>query len=160
VRAWPEPVERVAAALRDARVETRIEEFPEGTPTAQAAADAVGSGLDQIVKTLVFRSERGWVVALVPGDRRADREKIARAAGHERVKVAGPDEVVEATGFAAGGIAPFPLPSVEVVLVDRRLLVHRVVWVGAGTERHMACLAPPELVRLARAREADVSVES
>ena len=156
---WPEAVERVATVLREARTETRIEEFSDGTPTAEAAANALGVRLEQIVKSLVFSSENGWVVALVPGDRRADRTKIARAAGRERVKIAGPEDVLEATGFGAGGVAPFPLARVAIVLGDRRLLVHRVVWFGAGTERHMACLAPAELFRLARVREADVSVE-
>jgi prolyl-tRNA editing enzyme YbaK/EbsC (Cys-tRNA(Pro) deacylase) len=157
--AWPEPVERVARVLREGRVETRIEEFADGTPTADAAAEAVGCGLDQIVKSLVFTTERGHVVALVPGDRRADRAKVAREAGVERAKTAGPEEVLRATGFEAGGVAPFPLPGVETVLVDRHLLVHSEVWFGAGTHRHIAALAPAELVRLARGREADVSEE-
>ena len=40
---WPEPVRRVAEALRDGRVEARIEEFSEGTPTAADAAKAAGA---------------------------------------------------------------------------------------------------------------------
>ena len=56
-------------------------------------------------------------------------------------------------------MAPFPLPEVSLVLADRRLLAHREVWFGAGTNRHMAALLPAELVRLARAREADVTEE-
>jgi prolyl-tRNA editing enzyme YbaK/EbsC (Cys-tRNA(Pro) deacylase) len=75
------------------------------------------------------------------------------------VKTAGPDDVRRATGFEAGGVAPFPLPGVELVLADRRLLAHGEVWFGAGTNRHMAVLAPAELVKLARARAADVSEE-
>jgi prolyl-tRNA editing enzyme YbaK/EbsC (Cys-tRNA(Pro) deacylase) len=156
---WPEPVQRVARVLGDAQVEARIEEFADGTPTADAAAQAVGCELGQIVKSLVFTSARGYVVALVPGDRRADRARIAHEAGVERVKTAGPEDVLRATGFEAGGVAPFPLPGVELVLADRRLLGHREVWFGAGTDRHMAALNPAELVRLARAREADVSEE-
>jgi prolyl-tRNA editing enzyme YbaK/EbsC (Cys-tRNA(Pro) deacylase) len=157
VSSWPEPVERVARVLRDAHVEARIEEFADGTPTADAAAQAVGCELGQIVKSLVFTSARGYLVALVPGDRRGDRTRIAREAGVERVKTAGPDEVLRATGFEAGGVAPFPLPGVDLVLADRRLLARSEVWFGAGTDRHMAALAPAELFRLARAREADVS---
>ena len=38
----PEPVARVAGFLADARAEARLEEFGAGTPTAVAAADAVG----------------------------------------------------------------------------------------------------------------------
>jgi prolyl-tRNA editing enzyme YbaK/EbsC (Cys-tRNA(Pro) deacylase) len=155
--AFPEPVARVAAFLREAKAEARLEEFVEGTETADAAARAVGCKLEQIVKSLVFRCDRGWTVALVPGDRRADRAKVARAAACDRASVASPDEVLAATGFVAGGVAPFPLPAVATVLLDRRLLANRIVWVGAGTERHMASLSPRDLQRLARAREADVS---
>ena len=63
---WPEPIERVAAVLRDAHVETRIEEFADGTPTADAAAQAVGCGLGQIVqssssvRTRLRRRPRPW----------------------------------------------------------------------------------------------------
>jgi prolyl-tRNA editing enzyme YbaK/EbsC (Cys-tRNA(Pro) deacylase) len=158
-KAWPEPVERVTAYLREAGAEVRVEEFPDGTPTAQAAARAVGCELGQIVKSLVFQCDGRPVMALVPGDRRADSEKVARAAGCHFARIAAPDEVTQATGFDPGAVAPFPLPRVERLFIDPTLLSHRVVWIGAGSERHMASLAPTELVRLSRARPMDV-VES
>ncbi|HEY8844473.1 MAG TPA: YbaK/EbsC family protein, partial [Gaiellaceae bacterium] len=80
-RTWPEPVERVAAYLREAGAEVRVEEFAEGAATAKDAARAVGCELGQIVKSLLFDCGGRPVLVLVPGDRRADSEKIARAAG-------------------------------------------------------------------------------
>ena len=154
--AWPEPVERVSSFLREAGAEARIEEFSQGTPTAADAAEAVGCGLDQIVKSLVLVCDGRPVVALVPGDRRGDPGKVARAAGAEAARIAKADEVEQATGFAPGAVAPFPLPQVETVLMDRSLLRHPVVWAGAGSPKHMVGLAPAELVRLARARPLDL----
>ena len=159
VAAWPEPVERVSSFLREAGAEARIEEFSDGTPTAADAAAAVGCGLDQIVKSLVLLCDGRPVVALVPGDRRGDPEKIARAVKTESARVASRDEVETATGFAPGAVAPFPLPGVETVLMERTLLRHPVVWAGAGSPRHMVGLAPAELGRLARARPMDVVQE-
>jgi prolyl-tRNA editing enzyme YbaK/EbsC (Cys-tRNA(Pro) deacylase) len=156
-RSWPEPVERVARTLREAKVEARVEEFGEGAATAAAAARATGAALDQIVKSLVFSCDGRAIVVLVPGDRRADPAKIARAAGCERIRSAGREAVERATGFPAGGVAPFPLPGVETVLIDRSLLSYELVWIGAGSERHMAALAPSDLVRLARARPVDAA---
>ena len=158
--AWPEPVERVAAFLRATGAEARIEEFGTDTPTAEAAADAVGCTLGQIVKSLVFVCDGSPVVVLVPGDRRADSSKIARLAGARRAGIAKAAEVVEATGFEPGGVAPFPLERVTVVLVERTLVRHPVVWAGAGSDRHMVALAPRELVRLTRGRVEDVVRES
>ena len=142
---WPEQVERVAAFLRETGAEARIEELPEGTPTAQAAADAVGCTLGQVVKSIVLVCDASPVVALVPGD---------------RAMVAAPDEVVAATGFRPGAVSPFPLERVPVVLVERTLLRHRTVWAGAGSENHLVSLAPAELVRLTRGRVEDLVLES
>ena len=153
---WPEPVERVARELRRGAVEGTLQEFPEGTPTAEAAARAIGCRLDQIVKSVVFVADGAFVLALVPGDRRADEAKVAAAAGADEVRVAYAREVVASTGFEPGAVAPFPLRSVGVVLLERTVLQHTTVWVGAGSPSHMAGLAPTELQRLSGARAADL----
>jgi prolyl-tRNA editing enzyme YbaK/EbsC (Cys-tRNA(Pro) deacylase) len=153
---WPEPVERVAAFLRDAGAEARIEQLDEDTKTAEAAARAAGTTLDQIVKSLVFVCDGKPVLALVPGNRRADADKIAAAVGAAGARIAKPAEVEAATGFEPGAVAPFPLPSVDTVLLDQNLLGHDLVWVGAGSPTHLAALAAADLVRLARARPTDV----
>ena len=154
---WPEPVARVADVLRRAGVDGRVEEFPEGTPTAGAAAKAVGSSRAQIVKSLLFVCDGRPMLALVPGDRRADETKVAAAAGAKAARVARPDELVAATGFEPGGVAPFPAPGVSQVLMDGELLGHDRVWVGAGSEHHMAGLAPADLLRLTQARTAELT---
>jgi Cys-tRNA(Pro) deacylase len=154
---WPEPVERVAAELRAAAVDARIEQFEEGTPTARDAARAVGCDLEQIVKTIVFVCDGAFVLALVPGDRRADERAVAAAVGANLVRPAKPDEVVHATGFEPGGVAPFPQRAVTATLIDRSLLGHGVVWIGAGTAAHMAALPPGDLARLAHARTVDIA---
>jgi Cys-tRNA(Pro) deacylase len=154
-RVWPEPVERVAAFLRAAGVEARVEEFSEGTPTAQHAADAIGCELGQIVKSLLFRCDGRYALVLVPGDRRADREKVAAATGARTADIAAADEVEPATGFEPGAVAPFPLRHVDRVLLDPSLLAHEVVWIGAGSTSHMAALAPTDLLRLAKAETMD-----
>jgi prolyl-tRNA editing enzyme YbaK/EbsC (Cys-tRNA(Pro) deacylase) len=158
-RSWPAEVERVAAYLRESGAESRIEEFSDGTPTAEDAAKAVGCELAQIVKSLVFDCEGRSILVLVPGDRRADKAKVAKAAGCSRARIAGAQQVRDATGYDPGAVAPFPLRRVEAVFLERSLLQHPLVWIGAGSTRHMAALAPTELMRLARAEPID-AVES
>ena len=159
VAAWPEPVERVSSFLRDSGVEARIQEFSDGTPTAADAAAAAGCGLDQIVKSLVLICDGRPVVALVPGDRRGDTAKIAHCVEASSARVAKAREVEEATGFEPGAVAPFPLPEVSAVLMERELLQHPIVWAGAGSTRHILGIAPHDLLRLARARPMDVVTE-
>jgi Cys-tRNA(Pro) deacylase len=152
---WPEPVERVSKALREAAVEAHIEQFDEGSGTARDAARAVGADLSQIVKSIVMVADGAYVLVLVPGDRRADEAAVARTLDAADVRVASAEEVMRATGFEPGGVAPFPQRAVVHTLIHKSLLAHEQVWVGAGTERHMASLSPPDLVKLARARVFD-----
>ena len=104
---WPEPVERVAAFLRETGAEARIEELATSTATAQAAADAVGCTLGQVVTSIVLLCDASPVVTLVPGDRKVDTGKIARLMGARRAAIADPDEVLAATGFPPGAVSPF-----------------------------------------------------
>ena len=153
---WPDPVERVSAVLRTAAVEARIEEFTEGTPTARDAAKAIGCDLSQIVKSLVLVCDGAFVLALVPGDQRADEAAVGATVSAQLVRVARPDEVVHATGFEPGAVAPFPQRAVTQSLMDRSFFVHDVVWIGAGSPAHMASIAPAELLRLSGARPVDL----
>jgi Cys-tRNA(Pro)/Cys-tRNA(Cys) deacylase len=159
-QSWPEPVERVAAYLRAAGAEARLEELEAGTATAEDAARAAGCPIGQIVKSIVVLCDGRPVLVLVPGDRRVDLAKITQASGATEARIARGSEVEEATGFAPGAVAPFPLPNVERVLIDQNLLAHDTVWVGAGSAMHMAAMNPGVLVRLARAQPMDAVQDS
>jgi prolyl-tRNA editing enzyme YbaK/EbsC (Cys-tRNA(Pro) deacylase) len=154
-RAWPEPVQRVSSFIGRAAIDASIEEFSEGTPTAEDAARAAGCRLEQIVKTLVFVCDGEYALALIPGDRRADAAKVAAAMGAGEARVARGKEVLEATGFEPGAVAPFPT-RVERIVMERTLLQHGAVWIGAGSPAHMARLSPTDLHELSRAHAADL----
>jgi Cys-tRNA(Pro) deacylase len=143
--------------LRAQGVDARLEEFDHGTATAAAAARAVGCEVSQIVKSLVFICDGLPVVVLVPGNRRADGGRVAAASGASSARIATAEEVLAATGFDPGGVAPFPLPLVSRVLMDRELAQHEIVWAGAGSERHVVGIAPADLVRLTNAEPASLS---
>jgi Cys-tRNA(Pro) deacylase len=153
---WPETVERVSAVLRAAAVDARIEEFTEGTPTAREAARAIGCELAQIVKSVVLVCDGAYVLALVPGDRRADEDAVKSAVGAKEVRVAKPDEVVHATGFEPGAVAPFPQRAITQTLMDASFFAHDEVWIGAGTSSHMASLHPDELLKLSHAKSVEL----
>ena len=158
MKTWPEPVERVAAVLRAHSVDARIEEFEQGTTTAEAAADAVGCEPAQIVKSLVFICDGMPVLALVPGDRRADAAKIAAAAGAAYARVAKREEVLDCDGLRARRRSRRSRCRVAVrVLMERELLRHDIVWAGAGSPQHVVGIAPADAARLTNADIVDLS---
>ena len=56
-------VARVVAAARERGLDIVTRRFPDGTKTAQDAADAIGVAVGQIVKSLVFAVDGEIVMA-------------------------------------------------------------------------------------------------
>lgn len=129
--------------------ESRVHVFPEGTKTAEEAANAIGCHVSAIVKSLVFMVGEEPVVALVPGDLRLDIDKLSAAAGGGEVRRASLEEVREATGFAAGGTPPFGHATELRVFADLALKRNDPVWAAAGTPTTVFPIALSDLDRLA-----------
>jgi Cys-tRNA(Pro)/Cys-tRNA(Cys) deacylase len=160
LHAWPEQVERVAAFLRAAGADARLEELGNPGATAQEAAESIGCSPRCVVKSLVLVCEGRPLLVLVPGDRRVDTSKAARAVAARRARVAEASEVVAATGYEPGSVTPLALKAIPTVLVDRLLLGEPRLWVGGGSSGHMVALQPLELVRLTRGTAADLVQET
>ncbi len=136
-----------AATAAGLTIETR--KFPEGTKTAQDAADAIGVGVGQIVKSLVFGVDDEIVMALVSGSNQLDEKKLAAAAGGAKCKRVDADAVRAATGFPIGGVPPFGHSTQLRVFVDPDLLQYDEVWAAAGTWNDNFGANPNDLVRVA-----------
>ncbi len=139
-------VQRVIDAGAALGVEVEPRTFPEGTKTAQDAADAIGCEVGQIVKSLIFAVDGELVLAYVSGANRLDESKLASAAGGLRCARVDADAVRSATGFPIGGVPPFGLASELRVFVDPDLLGHGEIWAAAGTWHDVFPLTPDQLV--------------
>lgn len=122
--------------------------FPEGTKTAADAATAIGCPVAAIVKSLVFVVDDEPVVALVPGDRMLDPDKLAALAGGTTARRASLEEARAATGFAAGGTPPFGYPTRLRVFADEGLRRNDPVWAAAGTP---TTVFPIEIIEIEQA---------
>jgi Cys-tRNA(Pro) deacylase len=130
-------------------VQAEVREFGESTATAQEAAEAIGTGVERIVKSLVFASSDGRpLLVLVSGANRVDLSRLAAVVG-QPVGRANANQVRQATGFAIGGVPPVGHPSTLPVYVDADLLQYDQVWAAAGTPNSVFAIAPNDLVRVA-----------
>ena len=123
--------------------------FPEGTKTAEDAANAIGCPVSAIVKSLVFVVDEESVVALVPGDLRLDTDALSDLAGGGKVRRATLDEVRDSTGYAAGGTPPFGHATRLRVFADPALRRNDPVWAAAGTPTSVFPISIRDLNRLA-----------
>lgn len=149
-------MDRLRAFFAARGIDIQVHELSTSTRTAALAAEAVGSQLGEIVKSLVFvvRDDDGAaeraVLALVAGDRRADPTKVARAAGAATARIANATEVRAYTGYAIGGVAPVAHEGDQLgaVLVDDSLLRFQRVWAAAGAPHAVFPISLPQLLEL------------
>jgi prolyl-tRNA editing enzyme YbaK/EbsC (Cys-tRNA(Pro) deacylase) len=148
---------RVQAALKAAGVNASIVTLQESARTAQQAADALGTALGSIVKSLLFLADGEPVLVLVAGDRRADPGKLKRLLGARRVMIADAECVRQETGFSIGGVPPIghrqPLPT----RIDASLGRFETVYAAAGHPHAVFPVAFETLVRITGGHVADVT---
>ena len=143
----PHPnVLRVVEAGRALGLEITTRRFPEGTKTAQDAANAIGVAVGQIVKSLVFGVDGEIVMAYVSGANQLDEKKLAIAAGGTKCSRVDADAVREATGFPIGGVPPFGFERKLRIFIDPDLLQYDEVWAAAGTWNDVFGIGPHKLV--------------
>ncbi len=147
-------------AARDRGLEISTRRFPEGTKTAQDAANAIGVSVGQIVKSLVFAVDGEIVMAYVSGANQLDEKKLALAAGGAKCARVDADAVRAATGYPIGGVPPFGHATQLRIFIDPDLLqydgVNEMVWAAAGTWNDNFAIAPDDLVRVSGGKVTDL----
>lgn len=151
--------QRVIDAAAAAGLTIEVTEYPDGTKTAQDAADAVGASVATIVKSLVVVVDDVPTMALVAGNNRLDEAKLLIASAGSLVGRADADRVRAATSFPIGGVPPFGHAEPLTTFIDQDLLHHPSVWAAAGTPRHVFPIVPADLVRLSGGTVADLAVD-
>ncbi|MEN6327647.1 MAG: YbaK/EbsC family protein [Syntrophomonas sp.] len=126
-------IARVRACLQERNPELQIIELEEDTSTAFLAAQALGTEVGQIAKSILFKiSEGKYFMVVAAGDIRIDNKALKNLVG-ARARMANPEEVLDITGFNIGGVCPFAMKVDVPVYLDESLLRYDVVYAAAGT---------------------------
>ncbi|MET0974824.1 MAG: YbaK/EbsC family protein [Leifsonia sp.] len=140
-------VERVRAALAAQGLTPEITWFDVATPTAQAAAEAIGTTVGAIANSLVFTLDGEPILVLTSGSHRVDTDWLGDRLGGTIAR-ASKETVKDATGQVIGGVAPVGHPSPVRTIVDTALADHDVVWAAAGHAHTVFPTTFAELVRI------------
>jgi Ala-tRNA(Pro) deacylase len=100
--------------------------------TSEQAAQVRGTSLASGAKALVCKGEDGFVILVVPADRRLDSHAVRRAKGWRKLRFATPNEVLELTGLTPVAIPPFGSLFGLPTLCDMRLGENDVINFNAG----------------------------
>jgi Ala-tRNA(Pro) deacylase len=131
----------------------------EHTETALDEAKAVGVSPEEVAKTLIVMTPRGYIRAVVPATERMDFGKFRRlvGAGKHKVQLASEDELrTEYPEFELGAVPPFGGLHVDPVVVDESLTSRDSVIVEAGSHEDSVRVRVDDLVRMTHAEVADI----
>ena len=138
-------IERCRAYFRVLGREGDILEFPVSSATVELAAQAVGVEPARIAKTLSFLVEDRCVLIVAAGDAKIDNAKY-KAQFHTKAKMLTPEQVLDFTGHAVGGVCPFGIDRDDVTAyLDMSLQRFQTVYPAAGSSNSAIELTCPEL---------------
>ncbi|BCG59813.1 YbaK/EbsC family protein [Paenibacillus sp. URB8-2] len=138
-------IENVKAHFRAFNREHHVMEFDSSSATVEKAAETIGVIPARIAKTLSFRGEGDAAILVVSaGDTKVDNKKFRNEFGF-KPKMLSPEEVLEQTGHAVGGVCPFGLTNELDVYLDVSMKRFDTLFPACGSSNSAIELTCAEL---------------
>ncbi len=137
-------VNKVREYLKKWGRENDILEFGASTATVELAAQALGVEPARIAKTISFKNNESAMLIVAAGDAKIHNGKFKSEFGF-KAKMLTPDETLEYTGYAIGGVCPFDLKDNIPVFLDISLKRFETVFPACGSSNSAIELTCKEL---------------
>jgi len=137
-------LENVQTYLSKWNREKDIQIFETSSATVLEAANTLGVEPKRIAKTLSFRKEDDAILIVAAGDAKIDNKKFKQTFT-EKPRMLSPEEVLEKTGHAVGGVCPFGLTEDLPVYMDESLKRFTTVFPACGSSNSAIELTNEEL---------------
>jgi Cys-tRNA(Pro) deacylase len=132
-----EPIKRVEEALKGFDNSLSVVVLDKPAHTAKVAASLLKCEVGAIVKSLLFKTEDSFILALVAGDKRCSLKKLKKITNKKDVSMANPEEVKTQTGYTIGGVSPVGHLKLVEILIDTSLKRFKSLYAAAG---HPNCI--------------------
>ena len=127
-----EPVKRAERFLKGFDKSLEVIILENSARTAQDAAVALDCNVGAIVKSLLFKTDDGFILCLVAGDKRCSLNKLKKIKEKKDVSMASPEDVKVQTGYTIGGVSPIGhLKKIEII-IDNSLERFNELFAAAG----------------------------
>ncbi|WML42374.1 YbaK/EbsC family protein [Neobacillus sp. OS1-2] len=146
-------VESVKTYFKQWNREMDIMEFETSSATVDQAAETIGVIPARIAKTLSFRgNEEKAILIVAAGDAKVDNKKFRQKFGF-KPRMLTPDEVLEQTGHAIGGVCPFGLKNEIDVFLDISMQRFETLFPACGSTNSAIELSKDEILQYSSAVE-------
>ncbi len=137
-------IEKVREHLRKWNRDSDILEFDTSSATVELAAKALGTEPARIAKTISLKDGNGAMLVVTAGDVKIDNAKFKAEFGF-KARMLSPDEALNLTGHAIGGVCPFGLKERTRVFLDVSLTRFDTVFPACGSSNSAIQLTCDEL---------------
>tara|TARA_B100000965_G_C19106765_1_gene547267 strand:+ start:25 stop:504 length:480 start_codon:yes stop_codon:yes gene_type:complete len=132
-----EPVKRVEKKLKEFDSKLEVIILDTSARTALEAASSLGCEVGAIVKSLLFKTENTFILALISGDKKASLKMIKKNLNIKDASMASADDVKAVTGFTIGGVSPVGHLGKINIFIDSSLKRFTTLFAAAG---HPNCI--------------------
>jgi len=115
--------------------------------TSQEAADVRGTSLSQAAKALVVEADREYLLLVLPGDKKANLEKLQLALGFKKLAMASKETVLAKTALEVGSIPPFGSVMGMKTIVDEALLAEKQIAFNVGRKDRSVLMELEDFIR-------------
>lgn len=126
--------------------------------TAYDLAQTLKEKLSQIAKTLVIKTEKGYVLLVLPASRLADLKKLKKTLKAKKIEIAKEDVMKKFFKIKPGTITPFAVLHKKVpIYLDKTLLKVKEIFVNAGSYTDSLRLKVKDFLKLEKPNKGDFS---
>ena len=137
-------IENVKEYFKQFEIENKILEFNQSSATVELAAQALNVKPERIAKTLSFKSEDSAILIVTAGDAKIDNKKFKSEFGF-KAKMLTPEQALQFTGHAIGGVCPFGLTNNLNIYLDESMKRFDKVYPACGSANSAIELTCEEL---------------
>ena len=127
-----ESVKRAEKSIKEFDSNLKVIILKDTARTANDAATALGCAIGAIVKSLLFKAGKNFVLCLVSGDKKCSLNKLKKILDEKDVSMAKPDDVKKITGYTIGGVSPTGHLVKIKILIDENLKNFSSIFAAAG----------------------------
>ncbi|MDD2954420.1 MAG: Cys-tRNA(Pro) deacylase [Parabacteroides sp.] len=134
-------------------------EVDENDLSATHVAEQLGEDIAQVFKTLILHGDKsGYFVCVIPGADEVDLKKAAKVSGNKKCEMIPVKELLPLTGYIRGGCSPIGMKKHFPTYIHPTAAGFDKIYVSAGQRGLQVQIAPADLIKVAQATEADLTL--
>ena len=144
-------------ALDEKGVPYRVHAHTRKLYTAEGVAEDLGIPVAQVVKAMIVRrSDRSFVLVVIPGDKRLSLKKLGAVLNDKGLELASARDVQRVTGFQVGAVSVLGFRRSDIAAyMDEGVLEQETVIISSGRPDAGLEVKPQDLLQVLGAQVGD-----